>query len=81
MRWPENVELFEGIEPGARFYFVHSYHYSAEQPDEVIADVEYGERFAAVIQRGNIVGAQFHPEKSRAAGLQLLRNFFRMTHA
>ncbi|MEW6769025.1 MAG: imidazole glycerol phosphate synthase subunit HisH [Pseudomonadota bacterium] len=80
VQWDRQMPLFEGIEPGARFYFVHSYHYKTEKPDEIVADVEYGDRLAAVIQHDNIVGAQFHPEKSRAGGLQLLRNFLRMTH-
>jgi imidazole glycerol-phosphate synthase subunit HisH len=80
VHWPTGASLFDGIEPGARFYFVHSYHYSTNNPDEVAADVDYGGRIVAVIQRENIVGAQFHPEKSRVGGLQLLRNFLRMHH-
>jgi glutamine amidotransferase len=78
--WPESSKLFEGIEPGARFYFVHSYHYGTDKVDEIVADVGYGERVIAVIQRDNIVGVQFHPEKSRAGGLQLLRNFLQMSY-
>ncbi len=79
VQWDRQMPLFVGIEPGARFYFVHSYHYKTEKPDEIVANVEYGDRLAAVIQHDNIVGAQFHPEKSRAGGLQLLRNFLQMT--
>lgn len=57
------------------FYFVHSYAYDAPSADHVAAWTEYGERFCAIIERGNIFGVQFHPEKSQKAGELLLRNF------
>jgi imidazole glycerol-phosphate synthase subunit HisH len=76
--WQPRNELFEAIKAGSRFYFVHSYHYETDEADEVVARVGYGSEIAAVIRRGNILGTQFHPEKSRAGGLQLLRNFLRM---
>lgn len=78
VNWSSKNGLFEGIEPGTRFYFVHSYHYETEASDEVAARVGYGTDIVAVVRRGNIVGTQFHPEKSRTGGLQLLRNFLRM---
>jgi imidazole glycerol-phosphate synthase subunit HisH len=66
--------LFAGIGDGTRFYFVHSY---APEPDgEAVAAVcDYGGRFAAAIERGNLFGTQFHPEKSGRAGLRVLANF------
>jgi glutamine amidotransferase len=66
--------LAEGIEEGEPFYFVHSF---VARPDDrdLIAEATYGERFAAVVGRGKVFGAQFHPEKSSAAGLRMLRNF------
>ena len=66
--------LFAGLGDGTRFYFVHSY---APEPDgEAVAAVcEYGGRFAAAVEHGNLFGTQFHPEKSGAAGLTLLANF------
>jgi glutamine amidotransferase len=66
--------LFAGLGDGTRFYFVHSY---APEPDgEAIAAVcDYGGRFAAAVEHGNLFGTQFHPEKSGAAGLRLLANF------
>jgi len=66
--------LFAGLGDGARFYFVHSY---APEPDgEAIAAVcDYGGRFAAAVEHGNLFGTQFHPEKSGRAGLALLANF------
>jgi glutamine amidotransferase len=59
----------------ARFYFVHSYHIVCADDADVVAYTDYGYHFASVIQKGNIVGAQFHPEKSHKFGMQLLRNF------
>lgn len=68
-------KLFHGIESDARFYFVHSYHLDVENPGEVIARANYGYPFVAGVERENIVGVQFHPEKSHRYGLQLLKNF------
>lgn len=76
--WRPGEGFLEGIEPGSRFYFVHSYHYETDVADEVVARVGYGSNIAAIIRRDNIMGTQFHPEKSRAGGLQLLRNFLCM---
>jgi glutamine amidotransferase len=67
--------LLEGLEDGAHVYFVHSFFFQPVEPGAVLADVDYGHRFAAVVGRDNIAGTQFHPEKSQAAGLQLLANF------
>jgi imidazole glycerol-phosphate synthase subunit HisH len=66
--------LFAGLGDWTRFYFVHSY---APEPDgEAVAAVcDYGGRFAAAVEHGNLFGTQFHPEKSGAAGLALLANF------
>ena len=66
--------LFAGLGDGTRFYFVHSY---APEPDgdAVAAVCDYGGRFAAAVEHGNLFGSQFHPEKSGAAGLVLLANF------
>ena len=63
-----------GLGDGTRFYFVHSY---APEPDgdAVAAVCDYGGRFAAAVEHGNLFGTQFHPEKSGAAGLALLANF------
>lgn len=66
--------LFAGLGDGTRFYFVHSY---APEPDgdAVAAVCDYGGRFAAAVEHGNLFGTQFHPEKSGPAGLRLLANF------
>jgi glutamine amidotransferase len=60
------------------FYFVHSYLFDAGETASVQATTVYGETFASIIRRGNIVGVQFHPEKSQKAGMLLLSNFLRL---
>lgn len=57
------------------FYFVHSYHAVCQNSDDVLASSNHGQEFSAVIGHENIIGVQFHPEKSQDNGLQLLRNF------
>lgn len=79
VRWNANSALFEGIAEGERFYFVHSFHYTSDVPGEIVARVEHGDEIAAIVQRDNVVGTQFHPEKSRSGGLRLLHNFLRMS--
>lgn len=67
--------LFEGIEEGSEFYFVHSYYAAAGDLD-TIAKCEYGVRYSAAVWNGqNVYGVQFHPEKSGDTGLRLLKNF------
>jgi len=67
--------LFDEIETGKDFYFVHSYHVACDTDSEVLAHTSHGGEFASVIGRDNIFGVQFHPEKSQRVGFQLLRNF------
>ena len=67
--------LLEGIADGAQAYFVHSY--AAPVTDDCLARCGHGEDFAAVVQRGNVAGAQFHPERSAATGARLLENFLK----
>jgi glutamine amidotransferase len=69
--------LFAGLERGAHAYFVHSYVIRPADPLDVLATTDYGGPFAAAVGRANIVGTQFHPEKSQAAGLAILGNFLR----
>jgi len=67
--------LWNNIESGSRFYFVHSYYVPAENNDAVAGETDYGVQFAAAVTRNNIFATQFHPEKSADAGMQLLKNF------
>ena len=67
--------VFEGIAAGSHAYFVHSYGFACADPAHVLATVEYGGAVTAVVGRDNMVGTQFHPEKSQATGLRLITNF------
>ncbi|HKY95207.1 MAG TPA: imidazole glycerol phosphate synthase subunit HisH [Kiloniellales bacterium] len=67
--------VLAGLDRGSYCYFVHSFHFRAVAADEVLASVDYGGPVTAVVGRDNLVGTQFHPEKSQAAGLRLLANF------
>jgi glutamine amidotransferase len=67
--------LFNGIPDGAHCYFVHSYVVTPAHPEIAASYTQYGTRFVSSIWRDNIVACQFHPEKSQAVGLQLIKNF------
>lgn len=73
-------KLFDGIlagEDGWHAYFVHSYHFETDNPDDVAATTQYGTPITAAVARGNIAGTQFHPEKSQMLGLRFITNFLR----
>jgi imidazole glycerol-phosphate synthase subunit HisH len=67
--------LMRDVPEDALFYYVHSYCIVPNRRDEVVAECDYGMRFAAVLERGNMFATQFHPEKSQRHGLTVLRNF------
>lgn len=67
--------LWNGIDGDEKFYFVHSYHVVARDEDVILTTTDYGYEFVSAVQRGSIIGTQFHPEKSGKAGQQLLTNF------
>ncbi len=67
--------VLAGLGAGAHAYFVHSYHFAAADPAQVLARTDYGGPLTAAVGRDNLVGTQFHPEKSQATGLRLLTNF------
>ena len=69
--------VLEGIGPGTHAYFVHSYHLKPTTASDWLAETDYGGRVAAVVGRDNLIGTQFHPEKSQMAGLRLIANFLR----
>ena len=73
LQWRRGGSLVEGIADGDHAYFVHGY--AAAVDDDCLCSSEHGQRFAAVVQRGNVAGAQFHPERSGAVGARLLKNF------
>lgn len=67
--------LFTGQDNASRFYFVHSYYMKCNDKEQVLAEAEYGIRYACVVRKQNIYGTQFHPEKSHRYGMALLRSF------
>ncbi|WP_343564362.1 imidazole glycerol phosphate synthase subunit HisH [Kiloniella sp. b19] len=67
--------VLNGLDNGTHVYFVHSYHYLPKSRDHVLAEVDYGGALTAVVGRDNMIGTQFHPEKSQDAGLKLFANF------
>ena len=75
--------LFDGIADSADFYFVHSYAGAPTDPDAhlVLAETEHGGRFVSAVARGNLLGVQFHPERSGDDGLRLLANFVSLVRA
>jgi glutamine amidotransferase len=71
--------LFNQVEAGAYVYFNHSFYCQPWNSSDVIAETDYGLRYACAVQRDNIFGVQFHPEKSQTVGLQILKNFLEAT--
>ena len=71
----KNNPLFADADLGPGYYFLHSYYFSCNNLEDVLAKTDYGIEFASAVSRGNIQGVQFHPEKSHQAGTQLLKNF------
>ena len=70
--------LFKDMYDEARFYFVHSYHMRADSSAEVLTYSTYGYQFVSGLERENIVGVQFHPEKSHKFGMKILENFINL---
>lgn len=67
--------LLNGLGDQSRFYFVHSYHVVPARDADTLATTSYGHKFSSVVRSDNVMGAQFHPEKSHMYGLTMLRNF------
>lgn len=70
--------LLQDLKNGDHAYFVHSYHASCDSPSSIVATVDYGGPVTAIVAQDNIMGTQFHPEKSQQTGLNLLRNFLKL---
>ena len=69
--------VLDGLATGDHAYFVHSYQFHVDDPAHLLAHVDYAGPVTAIIGKGNVLGTQFHPEKSQAAGLRLIGNFLR----
>lgn len=75
VKWPRRPPIFAGLPEDSHFYFVHSYYVVPEDPQVVAGEADYPDPFCAAIWRDNLFATQFHPEKSQAAGLRVLKNF------
>lgn len=73
--WQREHDLGKGVDEGSDVYFVHSYFVECECTSDVLAESEHSTVFASAIARGNVMGTQFHPEKSQRPGLKMLENF------
>ncbi len=78
VEFKRNHAVFNQLPSQTFFYFVHSFYVEADDPVCVLGETDYGMRYASICGRDNIVGVQFHPEKSQTAGLKLLKNFAEM---
>ena len=72
---PEGMKLMEDMRPGRHFAFAHSFYADITDPKAIVATTHYGKDLAAAVQKNNIFGCQFHPEKSSRDGLHFLKNF------
>ena len=82
MGWNELVlqrdhPVFDGVADGTHTYFLHSFHFAVADKTALVATADYAQALTAAVARDNMVGTQFHPEKSQAAGLRLIANFLR----
>ena len=71
----KQITLFRDMFEEPRFYFVHSYHVICNNEENILATTNYGDDFVSAFQKGNIIGVQFHPEKSHKFGMKILKNF------
>ena len=71
-------DLLTGLENDAKFYFLHSYYFHCNNIEDTIATTDYGIEFSCAVNKNNIYGVQFHPEKSHQYGIQLLNNFAKL---
>lgn len=70
--------LFDNVDSASRFYFTHSYYVECNDQENIVASSDYGLEFASMIQKENIYGTQFHPEKSHFNGFEIIKNFIRI---
>ena len=73
-----NSAIFNGLDKHRDFYFVNSFHFDVQEKNLIIAETEYDQNFCSAVQKGNIIGVQFHPEKSQKTGQILIKNFLNL---
>lgn len=78
IRIKKTSALMKGVEDLSEFYFAHSYHLKVNNRSDQLTETEYGISFTSAVERNNIFGVQFHPEKSHRTGVQVLKNFIEM---
>lgn len=74
----KNSKLLDGIADSSEFYFVHSYHFNCKDKSDALFSTDYESAFISAVEHDNIIGVQFHPEKSHDTGMQLLKNFIEL---
>lgn len=79
LKFPNNGRLYRGVKEDSYVYFVHSYYLKAEDESIVTATTDYGTLIHASVEKNNLYGCQFHPEKSSDVGLKILQNFIQVT--
>jgi glutamine amidotransferase len=77
VQFTRESKFMRGIPNGAHFYFIHTFYPVPESREVILGEAEYGKPFACVVERGNLIATQFHPEKSHSAGLKIIENFVR----
>ena len=78
LKMKKNSDLFNGLEDETYFYFVHSYVFEVENDKDILSVTNYDQDFVSSVQKENIFGVQFHPEKSQKSGLLILKNFINL---
>lgn len=78
IRLHKDSPLFSELPPDPRFYFVHSYHVACSDTSDILSTTQYGYDFVSAIQKNNIYGTQFHPEKSHKYGMKIFKNFIEL---
>jgi glutamine amidotransferase len=78
MSWQKESPVLNGLSEKSRFYFVHSYFVECNNYNDVLGTTHYGQNFVSAFQHDNIIGMQFHPEKSHQFGMEVLKNFAKL---
>ena len=79
LNFTRSIPLFDNVDAESYAYFVHSYYCVPQNRNDIVVTTDYGKPFTAAVQRDNIFGVQFHPEKSQQVGLQILSNFLNLS--